>query len=86
MQRICAEQGCLQRKNGPGRTTANSGGGWFVTRYASRKKWRLSGRLAAGNLAGNFHPRFPNKLILIGKSFEFESSPGHQIFVYLQTI
>jgi len=38
LQHICAERGCLEQKDGLGRTTANRDGVWFVTRYGFSKK------------------------------------------------
>src|SRR5262249_29001674 len=73
--------GCLERKNGLGRTTANNGGGWFVTRYDFSKKVRLSRLSAAGNLAGKSRARFRNAANLLRRFLEFRSCPGHQVFL-----
>ena len=59
--------------------------GWiFVTRYGLGKNLRLSRRLAAGNLAGNWKWSIPNYLNLLRKLWGFESSPGHQNFLIFQ--
>jgi hypothetical protein len=61
--------------------------GWiFVTRYGLGKNLRLSRRLAAGNLAGNWKWSIPNYLNLLRKLRKFESSPGHQFFLISQII
>jgi len=64
---------------------ANVGKRRPVTRYAVGKKTDLSCYLVAGNLAGNSDWRFSNWLNLLKKSLEFESSPGHQIFLICQS-
>jgi len=59
--------------------------GWiFVTRYGLGKNLRLSRRLAAGNLAGNWKWAIHNYLNLLRKLCGFESSPGHQFFLIFQ--
>ena len=64
---------------------ANVGKRRPVTRYAVGNKTDLSCYLVAGNLAGNSDWPFSNWLNLLKKSLEFKSSPGHQIFLYIQT-
>jgi hypothetical protein len=59
---------------------------WKGCRYPLRikKKVPLSRHLAAGKLAGNFHPQVPNALSHLKKVLAGEYSPGHQIFIIFQ--
>jgi hypothetical protein len=75
---------CYASKNARTRTAANCGGELFVTRYASSEKGLSSKSSSAGNLAGKKLERLYKPLNLQDKSREFESSPGHHIFLDIQ--
>ena len=76
----------LGAENGLRRTTANSAGGWFVTRCNFIKKVRLSMLSSARNLAGKSQARFRNTLNLFKKPARFESSPGHQFSLFAAVV
>ena len=71
-------------KNALGRTTANWYGSVVITRYALGTNVRLSELLTAGKLAGKTAAAFRNTANPLRKFLEFESSPGHHIFVIYQ--
>jgi hypothetical protein len=50
------------------------------------EKLRLSADPARGNLAGKADVRLANNMNALRNSREFESSPGHQIFLSFQFI